>query len=125
MNRSNQNFLWRVLVNALALWLVSALFPSLLYFQQGGAFDFLVAGLLLGLANAVLRPILLLFTLPLNIMTLGLFTLVVNAIVLLVVAALTRLETGGFLAAILASILLSLASYAVNAVLGGGDARRR
>jgi putative membrane protein len=114
-----QHFVIRVIVNALALWLVSTLFPSLLYFQAGGAGDFLLAGLTLGLVNAVVRPILLILTLPINIVTLGLFTLVVNAIVLQIVAALTRLETGGFFAAILASILLSIASTIISSVLGG------
>jgi putative membrane protein len=114
-----QSFVIRVIVNSLALWLVSALFPSLLYFQQGGAGDFLLAGLTLGLVNAVVRPILIVLTLPINLLTLGLFTLVINAIVLQIVAALTRLETGGFFQAILASILLSIASTVISSVLGG------
>lgn len=113
----DNGLIWRVLVNALALWLVSALFPSLLFFQGGGALDFLIAGAVLGLVNAFLRPVLLVLTLPLNLLTLGLFTFVVNAIVLLVVAALTRLETGGFLAAVVAAILLSLASWAIERAL--------
>lgn len=119
-----QSFVIRVVVNTLALWVVSAIFPSLIYFQQGGAADYLIAGLVLGLVNAVLRPILLLLTLPINILTLGLFTLVINAIVLQLVAAWTRLETGGFLEAIVASLLLSLASTIISSILGG-DKRQR
>ena len=112
-------FLWQVLINAGALWLVSALFPNLIYFEAGGAGNYLIAGAVLGLANAILRPALLFFTLPLNLLTLGLFTLVVNAVVLSVVAALTGLETGGFLQAILASLLLSVASGLVGSVFKG------
>ena len=111
------SFLWRVLINAGALWIVSALFPGLIFFQAGGAGDYLIAGTVLGVANAVLRPILLFFTLPLNVLTLGLFTFVVNAIVLSVVAALTGLETGGFLQAILASVLVSIASGLVSSLV--------
>ncbi|NJK45838.1 MAG: phage holin family protein [Pleurocapsa sp. SU_196_0] len=113
-----RNFVVRTVINALALWVVSAIFPNLIYFQQGGALDYLLAGLVLGLVNAVLRPILLIFTLPINVLTLGLFTLVINAIVLQLVAAWTRLETGGFLEAIIASLLLSLTSTVISSILG-------
>jgi putative membrane protein len=113
-----RNFVVRTVINALALWVVSAIFPNLIYFQQGGALDYLLAGLVLGLVNAVLRPILLVLTLPINVLTLGLFTLVINAIVLQLVAAWTRLETGGFFEAIIASLLLSLASTVISSILG-------
>jgi putative membrane protein len=112
-------FVIRVVVNALALWLVSYVFPGLIYFQRAEIGDYLVAGLVLGLANAILRPILLLLTLPINFLTLGLFTLVVNAIVLQLVAAWTRLETTGFLQAIVASLLLSFVSTVLSSILGG------
>ena len=120
-----QSFVIRVVVNTLALWLVSTIFPGLIYFQAGGAADYLIAGLVLGLVNAVLRPILLVLTLPINIVTLGLFTLVINAIVLQLVAAWTRLETGGFLEALIASVLLSLASTIISSILGGDQQRRK
>jgi putative membrane protein len=111
------NFLWRVLIGAGALWVVSALFPGLIHFQNATITDYLVTGLVLGLANAILRPILLLLTLPLNFLTLGLFTFVVNAVVLLVVSDLTPLQTGGFLAALIASVLISFASGLIGNVL--------
>ena len=120
-----QSFVMRVVINTLALWLVSALFPSLIYFQQGGAADYLIAGLVLGLVNAVLRPILVVLTLPINILTLGLFTLIINAIVLQLVAAWTRLETGGFLEAIIASLVLGLASTLISSIIGGDREKRR
>jgi putative membrane protein len=110
-------FLWRTIINALALYLVSAIFPSLIFFSSGGAGDYLIAGAVLGLANAVLRPVLLLLTLPFNILTFGLFSFVVNAVVLLLVANYTKLETGGFFAALVASVLLSLASSLISSVL--------
>lgn len=118
------NFLWRVLVNAIALWVVSAIFPTLIFFRNANVGDYLIAGLVLGLANAILRPVLLFFTLPLNFLTLGLFTFVVNAVVLLIVANLTALETGGFFAALLGSILLSIVSSILSNILGDGKRDR-
>jgi putative membrane protein len=120
-----RSFVMRVVINTLALWLVSAVFPSLIYFQQGGAADYLIAGLVLGLVNAVLRPILVVLTLPINVLTLGLFTLIINAIVLQLVAAWTRLETGGFLEAVIASIVLGITSTIISSILGGDREKRR
>ncbi len=111
------NFFWRVLIGAGALWVVSALFPGLISFVNPTVGDYLLTGLVLGVANAILRPILLLLTLPLNFITLGLFTFVVNAIVLLVVSNLTPLRTHGFLAAMIASMLISFASSLIGGLL--------
>jgi putative membrane protein len=113
-----RNFVMRILVNTLALWIVSAIFPSLIWFERGGAASYLIAGLALGGANAVLMPILQLLALPLTVVSLGLFAFVVNGIVLSIVAAFTNLETGGILSAVLASVLLSIASSIVSTVLG-------
>ncbi len=113
-----RNLVMRILVNTLALWIVSAIFPSLIWFERGGAASYLIAGMVLGGANAVLQPILQLFALPITIVTLGLFAFVVNGIVLSIVAALTTLETGGFLASVIAAVLLSIASSVVSNVLG-------
>lgn len=113
-----RNFVMRVVINALALWIVSAIFPSLIWFERGGAASYLIAGMALGGANAVLQPILQILALPVTILTLGLFALVVNGIILSLVAAFTTLETGGFLAAVIASVLLSITSSIVSQVLG-------
>lgn len=113
-----RNFVMRIVINSLALWIVSAVFPSLIWFERGGASSYLIAGLALGVANAVLQPILQVLALPVTVLTLGLFALVVNGIVLSIVAALTSLETGGFFEAIIASILLSITSSIVSQVLG-------
>ncbi len=113
-----RNFVMRVVINTLALWIVSAIFPGLIWFETGGAASYLVAGLVLGLANAVIRPILLLLTLPATLISFGLFAFVINAVVLLIVAAWTNLETGGFFAALIASLLLSVTSSIVSHILG-------
>jgi putative membrane protein len=96
----------RWVLNALALWVVAQLI-------QGLSFSSIPALLgtaaVLGLVNAVIRPIFLLITLPLNILTLGLFTFVINAGMLLLVAALVPGFTiAGFGTALIAAILLAI-----------------
>jgi putative membrane protein len=75
-------FLLRWALATLPLWVASYIFP--ISFDSPGAL--LVSGLLLGLANAFIRPVLVLLTLPLTIATLGLFILVINTLMLLLVA---------------------------------------
>lgn len=118
----NRGFLWRVVVNAVALLLVSLIYPAGLHLSNHaldarGLLDFAIAGLVLGVVNALLRPVVLILTLPINFATLGLFTLVVNAVMLIVVAALTNLETGALAQTIVAAALLSIASYFVSGML--------
>jgi putative membrane protein len=73
------NLLARVLVNGLALWLASKLFPGVHW--QGGIFSLLVAGLVLGLLNTLVRPVLVVLSLPLLVVTLGLFYFVLNGLI--------------------------------------------
>src|SRR5207253_3925749 len=74
-----QRFALRLLATAVAVLLASYLFPNLIIVASPARA--VVFAIVLGILNAFLRPILLLLTLPLNLLTLGLFTLVVNAIV--------------------------------------------
>lgn len=113
-----RNLVMRTVINSLALWVVSAIFPSLIWFERGGAASYLIAGLALGSANALLQPVLQILALPVTVLTFGLFAFVVNGIVLSIVAAFTNLETGGIFAAILAAILLSITSSIVSQILG-------
>ena len=82
-----RNFIIKLLLNALALWLTTRLYGGV-YFERGGVWDVLFAALALGLVNALIRPVLLLLSLPVTVLTLGLFTLVVNGVVLSLVAGL-------------------------------------
>ena len=78
----------------------------------------LVAAVVLGLVNAILRPVLLLLTLPINIVTLGLFTLVINAaLVLLTSAIVPGFHVAGFWWAVLFSIVLYLVNLALHAAV--------
>lgn len=109
-----RGLLTRLLLNTLALWLVSLLYPGVAFTPGSGLADYLVAGAIWGLANALIRPVFLLLTLPLNLLTLGLFTLVVNGVVLYLVAQVTALEVQGFAGAFVGALLLSLVSLVLN-----------
>jgi putative membrane protein len=109
-----RGLLVRLLLNPLALWVVSLVYPGVSFAREAGLLDYLVAGAVWGLANALLRPLLLFLTLPLNLMTLGLFTLVVNGIVLYLVAEATALQVPGFAEALIGALILSLVSLLLS-----------
>jgi putative membrane protein len=105
-------FLIRWLINAVALYLTTLVVPGVRVANFGGA---VLAALVLGVVNAVLRPVLLLLTLPINILTLGLFTFVVNAFMLYLVAIAThQLVLQSALAAFVGAIVLSVISFVLS-----------
>lgn len=94
------------LISALALFIVSRLLPGFHVTDFGAA---LVAVIIIALVNALVKPVLVLLTLPINILTLGLFTLVLNAVLLLLASSVTpgfRIDNFG--TALLGSILLTI-----------------
>ena len=104
-------FVVTLLVTALSLLIVARLSIGV---EINGAATALIAALVLGLLNAVLRPVLGFIFFPLTILTLGLFALVLNALVLWLTALLVDgFRVRGFLSALLASVLISL----LNAVI--------
>lgn len=104
---------WATLTGA--LWLASHLFRNV-RFDSNGAL--VAAALLLGFANAFVRPLVILLTLPFTLITLGLFLLVINGLMLLLVARLVRgFQITGLWTAILVSIFISLFSFAVSYAL--------
>ena len=111
-----QNFITKLLLNALALWLTTRLYSGV-YFEGGGTLGVLLAALVLGLVNALIRPVLLLLSLPVTVLTLGLFTLVVNGVVLSIVAGVTSLNVSGFGAAIVGALILTVVSWALDSAL--------
>ncbi|GIW36493.1 MAG: membrane protein [Meiothermus sp.] len=119
-----RDLLLRLVLNTLALWIVTQLYGGIYFARGSGLGDYLLAGLIFGLANALLKPILLLLTLPFNILTLGLFTLVVNAVILIIVASLTPLDVRGFGGALIGALLLSVISFGLNLLIGPSDRRR-
>ena len=109
--------LWTI--SALALWVASHVFSGIRFTNTS---SMIVAALLLGFANAVIRPVLIVLTLPLTVLTLGLFLLVINAIMLMLVSALVRgFSISGFWTAFFAGILISIVSLALGALLPGSE----
>lgn len=106
------NLLIRWIINTLALLLVANLVPGFFYESW---VTLAIAAAVLGLLNAIVRPILYLLTLPITVLTLGLFLLILNAIMLKLTAGLVPgFEIRGFGWAILGAALLSLVSMITN-----------
>lgn len=104
-------------LTALALWVASHVFRGI-SFQSSSAL--LVSALLLGFANAILRPLLILLTLPLTVLTFGIFLLVINALMLMLVAALVKgFKISGFWTAFFAAIFISVFSFLVDWMVFG------
>jgi putative membrane protein len=108
-------FLLRLLLNGIAVLCAAWLIPGLHVDTPATA---IIAGIALGLVNAIVRPLLLLLTLPLTLLTLGLFIFVVNAICLALVAWLVPgFSISGFGAALIGAIVISLVSWLLSAIL--------
>ncbi|HYK82043.1 MAG TPA: phage holin family protein [Gemmatimonadales bacterium] len=112
-----RGFVFRLVITALGLWAAAKIVPGVTLDGWG---TLLVAALLLGIVNAVIRPIILILTLPLTVLTLGLFILVVNGISLALVAwVLPGFHIAGLGAAILGSIVVGLTSWFASTFVGG------
>ena len=108
-------FVIRVLVNAAAIWLASRIVPGI---SADGAGHILVAGLVLGLINALVRPVLVILTFPLTLLTLGLFLLVLNAFCLWLVSAFVPgFHVLGFWSAFWGALLVSVVSWILTALI--------
>lgn len=111
-------FLVQWAITALSLWVASRLFKGLSFESTGALIG---SALLLGLANALVKPLLIVLTLPLTLLTFGLFLLVINALMILLVAALVRgFKVSGFWTAFFASIFISILSIAVGSLVDSG-----
>jgi putative membrane protein len=105
-------FILRALAAALGFWVASKIIPGV---HVGGIGSLLAGGVVLGVVNALVRPILILLTLPLTIVTLGLFLLVVNGVtVWLVTVFLHEISIHGLWRAILTAIVISLTSWVAS-----------
>ncbi len=107
-------FLVRLLLNGIAIvvaaWLVAGI-------TLDGPVPAIIAGAILGIVNALVKPVLVILTLPFTLVTLGLFLFVVNAICLALTAALVPgFSIDGFLAAFLGALLVTVVSWVLNAV---------
>ena len=106
-------FVVRVLINAGALALAARLVPGI---TLAGWKPALVAGLVLGLVNAVIRPVLVILTFPLTLVTLGLFLLVLNAFCLALTAwVVPGFDVRGFWPALLGALIVTIVSWLLTA----------
>ncbi len=112
-----RGFFYRLVITALGLWAATTIVRGV---KIDTPAHLIIAALLLGLVNAVIRPFILIFTLPLTVLTLGLFILVVNGISLEIVAWLVPgFKLAGLGSAILGSIVVGLIGWFASAFVGG------
>ena len=111
-----QGIVVRTLIFMLGLYLASAIVPGV---TINGTLDLILAALLLGLVNAIVRPLLFLLTLPLTIITLGLFLFVLNAAMFgLVAGLLDNFVVAGFWSAIFGALIVSITSTMASWYIG-------
>jgi putative membrane protein len=122
---------WRALINAIAIvvaaYVVNIYQPDAIKWGQvdygmgdlGRYLSLILTGLTLGIVNAIVKPLLVMVSMPITCLTLGLFIFVINALMLLLVSAIPFLgfAVNGFIVALAASILISLVSWALSMVL--------
>jgi putative membrane protein len=109
-------FLLRLAISAIGLWLATVIVPGV---QIDSAWTLIFAALWLGIVNALVRPIVLLLTLPLTLVTLGFFILVVNAAMFgLVASLLSGFHLSGFWAALFGALVVSITSWLGSSFIG-------
>lgn len=109
-------FVIRLAINVLGLWIATEVVSGM---KIEGVGTFVAAALLLGIANALIRPIIVILTLPITVVSLGLFLLVINALMLwLVSSLLSDFQLSGFGAAFLGALIVSLTSWITSWYVG-------
>jgi len=105
-------------ITGVCLWIASHVFRGLKFDTTGAL---IVSALLLGLANAIVKPLLIVLTLPITFFTFGLFLLVINALMILLVAWLVKgFRVSGFWTALFASLFISVLSFIIGGFFVGG-----
>jgi putative membrane protein len=116
-------FILRALVAALGFWVAANVIHGVHY---TGWMGLVIAGVVLGIVNALVRPVITILTLPLTILTLGLFMLVVNGISISIVAFFVHaIRVDSFWHAILTALIISLVSWVGSWFIGSGERERR
>ncbi|GAO36710.1 membrane protein [Sulfuricella sp. T08] len=106
-------------ITSLSLWVASYVFKGIRFEDTP---SLVISALLLGFANAIIRPLLIIITLPFTLLTLGFFLLVINALMLLLVSAMVKGFTiSGFWTAFFASIFIAVLSLLIGVYLDGGS----
>lgn len=109
------NLIYRILLNALGLLIIAYYIPGI---TVDGVYVAIISAIVLGILNAVVRPVLFVLTIPITILTLGLFSIVINALLFWFAASfLDGFAVAGFWYALLGSLLLSLISTVGNKLI--------
>ncbi|MDK3159388.1 phage holin family protein [Kamptonema cortianum] len=103
------------LVTSVGVWVAAYLVPGINYDSWE---SLVIAALILGILNAILKPVLMLLTLPVILLTLGLFLLVINTIIFYILGWLPGFHVENFLSALFGSIIVSIVSFFFYAVAG-------
>jgi putative membrane protein len=120
------NILIRIIVNAVAIGLTAYLLPGIRVVEGSGIATYLLLGLIFGVVNALIKPIVSALSCPLVILTLGLFILVINGAMLMLTSWISgdRLQIDSWLTAILAGIVMGVINIVLEGVVGavsGGE----
>jgi putative membrane protein len=120
------SFLVRLLINAAALWVAVQLVPGVTF--TGRPLHLVAVALVFGILNAIVRPILLIFSLPLMLITLGLFTFVVNGILLWLTGVMSSalglgFHVSGVFAALLGALVVTVVSVVLTIFVGRETSR--
>jgi putative membrane protein len=113
---ASQRFLIRWFTSSLGLWIAAGLFSGITY---DGSLGVLAAGgFLLAIINSIIKPIIILLSLPALLFSLGLFMIVINGLMVSLMSALyARLDVASFFAAMLAGMVIGLVNYLVTTIL--------
>jgi len=117
-----RNFILRVIINAIGIAVVAEIVPGITIGNDHIG-TLIIIGVVFGILNAILKPILILLTCPAVLLSLGLFILVINGVMLLCTASLLpeRLQIEGFWPAVLGGIVMSIISLILESLLGVKD----
>ncbi len=116
-----KNYLIRWLINAVGLLIVSKTMEGI---EVDGFLTAIVAAAIIGIINTFLRPLLILLTLPINILTLGLFTLVINGLIFYFVGYLVEgFQVTGYIASFIGALILSIINVLATILIGMGNRR--
>ena len=121
-----RNLILRIIIYAIGIALIAEIVPGI-HIASDTIGTLLIIGLVFGILNAIVKPILTFLTCPLVIISMGLFILVINAVMLLITASLipARLQIDGFGSAFIGGILMSIISIVLERVLGLDDKKSK
>lgn len=120
------SLIWRALINAVAIFVAALVIPDISWgnvdYGMGDTGRYLslaLTGLVLGLVNAIIKPILVMVSMPITCLTLGLFILVINGLMLLLVSAIPQLgfHVNGIVPAVIGALVISAVSFVLSKIL--------